>query len=171
MNIEKSARFEKLDREIKGRVYTDGVSRIMYATDASPYKENPMAVVVPEEVEDLKRIVAFAGEEKIPIIPRGAGTSLAGQVVGGGIVVDLSRHFSRILELNVQDKWVKVQPGIILNELNRLLKPHGLFFGPETSTASRCTLGGMLGNNSCGLHSVIYGSTRDHTLEVDAILS
>ncbi len=164
-------KLEILNKSIKGEVYSDISHRIMYSTDASVFKETPLAVAVPENNCDLGKIVEFAASEQIPLIPRGAGTSLAGQVVGKGLVIDLSKHFTDILELNVEEKWVVVQPGVILNQLNNYLKSYGLFFGPETSTASRCTIGGMLGNNSCGLHSMIYRSTRDHTLGVDAILS
>lgn len=166
-----SARLDTLRSQIAGEIHGDETHRILYATDASPYRELPLAVVYPKNAADIERIVRFANAEKIPLIPRAAGTSLAGQVVGSGIVVDVSRHMSGIIELNVSEKWVRIQPGVILDELNNFLEPHGLFFGPETSTANRCTLGGMLGNNACGAHSLIYGSTRDHVLEVSTILS
>ena len=109
--------------------------------------------------------------DHIPVVPRTAGTSLAGQVVGGGIVVDCSKYLTRILEINKEEKWVRVQPGVVLDELNLILKKERLFFGPETSTSNRCMMGGMVGNNSCGAHSIIYGSTRDHTMEVKGFLS
>jgi FAD/FMN-containing dehydrogenase/Fe-S oxidoreductase len=163
--------FDGLSKRLDGELYTDRNRRIMYATDASPYRELPIAVAVPRTVEDLRAIIGFAGEHRLGIIPRGAGTSLAGQVVGSGLVVDISRYFKRILAFDAAARSVVVEPGVVLNELNQFLKPHGLFFAPETSTASRCTIGGMLGNNSCGLHSVIYGSTRHHTLAVTALLS
>ncbi|MBU1719344.1 MAG: FAD-binding protein, partial [Bacteroidetes bacterium] len=140
-------------------------------TDASAYREIPIAVTRPLNVEDIRKLVKFAGENKIPLIPRTAGTSLAGQVVGGGIVVDVSRHLTEIVYLDIENKRVTVQPGVILDELNAFLAPHGLFFGPETSTSNRCMIGGMVGNNSCGAHSLIYGSTRDHTISVKCILS
>ena len=101
--------------------------------------------------------------ENTSLIPRTAGTSLAGQVVGNGIVVDVSRTFTQILELNTEESWVRVQPGVIRDELNIFLKPHGLYFGPETSTANRAMIGGMVGNNSCGSNSIVYRSTREHT--------
>ena len=164
-------KIERLKNQVDGDVFDDRYHQIMYATDASVFKEMPMAVAVPRNKEDIKQLIDFSRREKIPLIPRGAGTSLAGQVVGNGIVIDNSKHLTHILELNKEERWVKVEPGVILDQLNAYLKPHGLFFSPETSTASRCTLGGMLGNNSCGLHSVIYGSMRDHILEVEAILS
>lgn len=163
--------FSQLSQSLSGQLYTDKSHRLMYATDGSAYREVPMAVVIPREVEDIRKTILFAGVNGTSIIPRGAGTSLAGQVVGPGIVIDMSKHFSGIIELNTQERWVRVQPGVILNQLNQYLEPHGLFFGPETSTASRCTMGGMLGNNACGLHSVIYGSTREHVLAAEVILS
>ena len=135
------------------------------------YKETPLGVVWPAGEDDLKVLINFARKNKIGLIVRGAGTSLAGQVVGSGLVVDISRYMNRILEFNVEERWVRVQPGVILEEMNKEMMKHGLFFGPETSTANRCTIGGMLGNNACGLHSLRYGSTRDHTLEVKALLS
>lgn len=152
-------------------LYTDILHRTFYATDASAYREIPDAVAYPASTEDIKALITYATERKMALIPRTAGTSLAGQVVGKGIVVDVSRHLTKIIELNVEERWVKVQPGVILDELNRFLSPHGLFFGPETSTSNRCMIGGMVGNNSCGAHSILYGSTRDHLLEVNALLS
>ena len=143
----------------------------MYATDASDYREVPQAVVYPKHESDIKELVRFAKENHISLIPRTAGTSLAGQVVGSGIVVDMSRHLNQILEINEKERWVRVQPGVILDELNLALRSTGLFFSPETSTSNRSMIGGMIGNNSCGLHSLVYGATRDHTLSVRAILS
>ncbi|MFH2096630.1 MAG: FAD-binding and (Fe-S)-binding domain-containing protein, partial [Bacteroidota bacterium] len=160
-----------LRNKLEGDIFTDESSLLMYATDASAYREKPLAVIRPKQEEDIRKIILFAGENKIPLIPRTAGTSLAGQVVGNGIVVDVSRYMTGIIELNVLEKWVRVQPGVVLDELNKYLAPHKLFFGPETSTSSRCMIGGMVGNNSCGAHSILYGSTRDHTLAVKAILS
>lgn len=157
--------------QLDGECHTDEAMRIIYATDASAYAEMPLAVTTPKSVADIKKLIAFATEEGTSLIPRTAGTSLAGQVVGNGIIVDVSKHFNQILELNIEEKWVRVQPGVVRDELNQFLKPHGLFFGPETSTANRAMIGGMVGNNSCGSNSVVYGSTREHTLEVKAILS
>jgi len=156
---------------IEGTLQRSDSSRLMYATDGSAYKEIPSAVVLPKNEEDIKKLILFASENAIGIIPRTAGTSLAGQVVGGGIIADVSRHFTQIIEVNKDEHWVKVQPGVILDELNMYLKPYGLFFGPETSTANRCMIGGMAGNNACGSHSIIYGSTRDHILEIKGYLS
>lgn len=159
-----------LGNQIKGKVYVDEAHLRMYATDASAYRELPLAVVLPECDEDIKKVIDFARTQGTGIIPRAAGTSLAGQVVGKGIVVDIS-NMNKILEVNREERWVRVQPGVVLDELNLFLKPYGLFFGPETSTSNRCMIGGMLGNNACGAHSLIYGSTRDHTLEVKGFLS
>ncbi len=163
--------YDKLRKNFEGDILLDELSKIIYATDASVYREKPLAVVLPKTKNDVKLIVKFALENNISIIPRAAGTSLAGQVVGGGIVVDISKYMDKILELNTEEKWVKVQPGVVLDELNIFLKGHGLFFGPETASGSRCMLGGMFGNNSCGSHSILYGSTRDHVLEANVILS
>lgn len=142
----------------------------MYSTDASDYREQPLAVVYPVHENDIRELVRFARENSISLIPRTAGTSLAGQVVGSGIVVDMSRHMNSILEVNVKERWVRVEPGVILDELNIALRATGLFFSPETSTSNRSMIGGMIGNNSCGLHSLVHGTTRDHTLSVRAIL-
>lgn len=142
----------------------------MYATDASIYREEPLAVVYPRNAADIKKLLAFAAKHRTGIIPRAAGTSLAGQVVGPGIVADLSRHFGKILEINAEERWVRMEPGVVPDELNAIVRSHGLLFGPETSTSNRCNIGGMTGNNACGLHSLVYGSVRDHILEVKAIL-
>jgi FAD/FMN-containing dehydrogenase/Fe-S oxidoreductase len=164
-------KLQQLARELEGEFYDDNRMRILYATDASAYREMPLAVAMPKTINDLKKLIAFARAEKTSLIPRTAGTSLAGQVVGKGIVVDVSKHFTEILELNAAEGWVRVQPGVIRDELNLFLKPHGFFFGPETSTANRAMIGGMVGNNSCGSNSVVYRSTREHLLEVKALLS
>jgi hypothetical protein len=145
--------------------------RILYATDASVYQEMPIAVALPKSVADIKLLLRFAKQYGLGLIPRAAGTSLAGQVVGSGIVVDISKYFGQIQEVNAAEHWVRVQPGVIRDDLNAFLKPYGLLFGPETSTASRAMIGGMIGNNSCGLHSIVWGTTRDHLLEVRAVLS
>ena len=137
-----------LAAELEGDFFTDETTRILYATDASAYREMPIAVAVPKSETDLKKLIRFARENKTSLIPRTAGTSLAGQVVGKGIVVDVSKHFTKIIEFNKEERWVRVQPGVIRDELNLFLKPHGLLFGPETSTANRAMMGGMVGNNT-----------------------
>ncbi len=164
-------RLNELAHTLEGELFTDDALRIVYATDASAYREIPEAVAIPKSVEDLKKLIAYASANSTSLIPRAAGTSLAGQVVGNGIVVDISKYFTKILELNKEEHWVRVQPGVIRDELNMYLKPHGLFFGPETSTANRAMIGGMIGNNSCGSNSVVYRSTREHLLEVNVLLS
>jgi FAD/FMN-containing dehydrogenase/Fe-S oxidoreductase len=166
--------FSKLDllaRDLEGDLKYDEITRTLYATDASVYKEHPLAVIWPKGTGDLKKILAFASREKTGLTMRAAGTSLAGQVVSGGIIADISRYMKRIIEINREEMWVRVEPGVVLDELNIELKKHGLFFGPETSTSNRCNLGGMVGNNACGSHSVVYGSTRDHTIELKVLLS
>lgn len=161
----------QLKQQLEGEFYFDETMRLLYATDASAYREMPLAVAIPKTKADLVRLIQFATLYKTSIVPRTAGTSLAGQVVGNGIVVDMSKHFTRILELNQQEGWVRVEPGVIRDELNMFLQPYQLFFGPETSTANRAMIGGMVGNNSCGSNSVVYRSTREHLLEVKALLS
>ena len=163
--------FNLLKSQLEGDLFVDNVQRVLYSTDASQYKEMPLAVTKPKSVDDIKKIIAFARENNTSIIPRGGGTSLAGQVVGNGIIVDISKYLNKILEFNKAEKYVIIEPGVNLAELNLFLEKHDLQFGPETSTANRCVIGGMLGNNSCGLHSIVYGSVREHILEVDAILS
>jgi len=157
--------------QLEGELFLDETTRILYATDASAYREIPLAVAIPHSVRDLKKLILFARENQTSLIPRTAGTSLAGQVVGKGIIVDVSRNFTKIIEFNKEQSWVRVQPGVIRDELNLFLKPHGLLFGPETSTANRAMIGGMVGNNSCGSNSIVYGSTRDHLMEIKALLS
>lgn len=153
------------------RFLSDLTTRILYATDASAYREMPMGVVFPKDKTEIQKLVLLASEHGFSLIPRAAGTSLAGQVVGNGLVVDVSRFMTQILELNVAEKWVRVQPGVVRDDLNRYLKPFGLYFGPETSTANRAMIGGMVGNNSCGSNSVVYGSTREHLLDAEMVLS
>jgi len=160
-----------LKHQLTGELYDSALVKTLYATDASVYRELPYAVAIPKTTDDIKQLVEFAKANTIPLIPRAAGTSLAGQCVGDGIVVDVSKYMNTILEINTQDQWVRVQPGVVRDHLNAFLKPYGFFFGPNTSTANRCTMGGMVGNNSCGSTSIVYGATRDHTLAVKTILS
>ncbi|MCM1152291.1 MAG: FAD-binding protein [Muribaculum sp.] len=157
--------------EIKGEIKYDLSHKIMYATDASAYEERPSGVAYPLNGDDLVKIIRHAAEKNANLIPRATGTSLAGQVVGQGLIVDISKHFNRIIEINADQKWVRVQPGVVLDELNLALRPYGLIFGPETSTSNRCCVGGMVGNNSCGSHSLVFGNTRDNLLEAKVILS
>lgn len=153
------------------KVFTDSLHKIAYATDASVYREIPYGVAYPETICDVQELLKKASEKGIDLIPRGGGTSLAGQVVGSGIVVDISKHWIKILEINAEERWARVQPGVVRDELNIALKPYGLFFSPETSTSNRCCIGGMFGNNSCGTHSLVYGSTRHHVIAAKGLLS
>jgi FAD/FMN-containing dehydrogenase/Fe-S oxidoreductase len=162
---------ESLEKQLEGKLFYDRTMRLLYATDASAYKEMPLAVAIPKTKEDIKKIIAFARENNSSIIPRAAGTSLAGQVVGNGIVVDISQEFTKILSVDQANKTAWVEPGVIRDELNLHLNSYKLFFGPETSTSNRCMIGGMVGNNACGARSVIYGSTREHVLEIKGFLA
>lgn len=160
-----------LKHQLDGELHYDELMRRLYATDASIFREMPLAVAYPKHKEDIKKLVAFAQEHKTSLIPRSAGTSLAGQCVGAGIVVDISKYMNKILEINTKEGWVRLQPGVIRDELNSILRPLGFFFSPNTSSASRCMMGGMVGNNSCGTTSIVYGSTRDHVTALDVVLS
>ena len=157
-----AAPLRELAGRLEGELRIDALTRTIYSTDASEYQERPLAVALPASEADVRELVRFAAAHRIGLVPRAAGTSLAGQVVGGGIVVDLGRHLGRIVSLDAERRRVRVQPGVVRNELNRFLAAHGLFFGPETSTAAWAMIGGMVGNNSCGSNSIAYGSTRDH---------
>jgi len=150
---------------------TDNATLRAYSTDASVYQETPLAVSFPRTSSDIQELIKIANSDGLSLIPRTAGTSLAGQVVGSGIVVDVSKFMNQILEINEEEKWVRVQPGVIRDELNMELAKVGLVFGPETSTSNRAMIGGMLGNNSCGSNSIVYGSPRDQTIEVTGLLS
>ena len=152
------------------KILTDSLHRIAYSTDASTYREVPQGVAYPEKVDDVVSLIQEAHKQNTHLIPRAAGTSIAGQVVGRGIVVDI-KGWNKILEVNQEEKWARVQPGVIRDELNIALKPYGLHFSPETSTSNRCCIGGMFGNNSCGTHSLIYGSTRHHVIACKGVLS
>ncbi len=160
-----------LAEQLQGQLYYDDLMLKLYATDASAYRELPLAVAIPENKEDLFTLVKFADQHQVPLIPRTAGTSLAGQVVGKGIIVDVSKKFTDILSVDTENQRVTVQPGVIRDVLNMHLKASQLYFGPETSTANRAMIGGMVGNNSCGSNSVVYGSTREQLIEVKAILA
>jgi FAD/FMN-containing dehydrogenase/Fe-S oxidoreductase len=160
-----------LSKELEGDLRIDTLSKTLYATDASVYRKIPMAVAFPKTVVDIQKLIEFANTHKIGLIPRTAGTSLAGQCVGDGIVVDVSKHFTKILRLNEAKKQITVQPGVIRDELNQYLKPFGLFFGPNTSTSNRCMIGGMVGNNSSGTTSIQYGVTRDKVVSLNTVLA
>lgn len=164
-------KLQLLDNQIEGSLQWDHLSKAIYATDASVYKKIPLAVSFPKSKSDIKKIIAFAQQNKVGLIPRTAGTSLAGQCVGEGMIVDVSKHFCDILNIDTERKTVTVQPGVIRDVLNQHLQPYGLFFGPNTSTSNRCMIGGMVGNNSSGTTSIQYGVTRDKVVSIEAILS
>lgn len=162
---------EQLSKALEGDLFYDELHRVIYATDASVYQIKPLAVAQPKTVADIQTLVHFANQHQIPLTPRTAGTSLAGQTVGSGIIVDVSKYFTQIVSLDQENKTVTVQPGVIRDELNLFLKPYGLFFSPTTSTSNRCMIGGMVGNNSSGTTSIRYGVTRDKIVALQTILS
>ena len=162
---------KQLSASLEGTLLYDELHKTIYSTDASVYKFRPIAVALPKTVGDITKLIHFANANKISLTPRTAGTSLAGQTVGSGIIVDVSKYFTKIVSFDANKKTVTVQPGVIRDELNLFLKPHGLFFGPNTSTSNRCMIGGMVGNNSSGTTSIRYGVTRDKIVEIKALLS
>lgn len=164
-------KMEDLKTQLKGEFFTDDLMKSLYATDASVYRKLPLAVAYPRTIADLILLIDFAKTNATSLIPRTAGTSLAGQCVGEGIVVDVSKHFTKILDFNEREQTVTVQPGVVRDQLNNYLKPYGLFFGPNTSTSNRCMIGGMVGNNSSGTTSIQYGVTRDKVLQMKVLLS
>ncbi len=172
MDAEPLARFQdEVQRKIQGETLFDDVSRLLFSTDASIYQIKPLGVVFPRHREDMVQIVRTAAKYRIPILARGGGTSLAGQTVTSGVVVDCSKHMNRVLEVHPTRRWARVQPGLVLDNLNDFLRFHGLFFAPDVATSSRATVGGMIGNNSAGVRSVRYGKTVDHVLAVRLLLS
>src|SRR5881409_893245 len=163
--------YEALKKRVAGEVRFDRVSRLMYSTDASIYEIEPIGVVIPRTHEDVFATMEVARDFKVPVLPRGGGTSLAGQTVGNAVVIDMSKYLNHVLAVNTEERWALVEPGVVQEQFNLHLRPLGFLFGPDTSTANRATLGGMMGNNSAGSHSIVYGKTIDHILEMDVILS
>jgi len=161
----------ELQKVVRGDVRFDAGSRLLYSTDASMYQVEPIGVVIPRDAEDAQATVETAKRLRVPLLPRGGGTSLTGQSVNHALVIDFTRHLHALLEVNREERWARVQPGLVQDELNARLRPFGLLFGPDTSTSNRATLGGMLGNNSGGSHSIAYGLTVDHVLEITALLA
>jgi FAD/FMN-containing dehydrogenase/Fe-S oxidoreductase len=164
-------KLQELQGRLTGSLVYDDLHKALYATDASVYRKIPLAVAFPEDEKDLQFLIEFATQNKVTLIPRTAGTSLAGQCVGDGIVVDVSKHFTNIIAFDELNKTITLEPGVVRDELNLFLKPFGLFFGPNTSTSNRCMIGGMVGNNSSGSTSIRYGVTRDKVLQIDGVLS
>ena len=162
---------EKLEATIEGEVRFDAVTRALYSTDASVYQIEPLGAVIVKSREDLIQVVRTCAEFGCSLTMRGGGTSQAGQAIGAGLQVDTSKYYNQVLELNAEKQWVRVQPGIVLDELNAVLRPHGLRFAPDVSTASRATIGGMIANNSSGARSVLYGKTIDHVIELEVVLA
>jgi FAD/FMN-containing dehydrogenase/Fe-S oxidoreductase len=151
----------ELRRRVRGEVRFDAVTRALYSTDASIYEIEPLGVVLPRDAEDIHAVVEITRAAKTPLLPRGGGTSLAGQTVGRAVVLDCSKYMNTVLEINAEAGWARVQPGVVRHELLRALAPSGLIYGPETSTSTRATIGGMIGNNSSGSRSIVYGKTVD----------
>ena len=170
-NSETQDLVRELESQVTGEVRFDKISRLIYSTDASIYQIEPIGVVIPKTDEDVIAVIETAHKHNIPVLPRGGGTSLAGQAVGKAIVIDFSKYMRKIIEVNPEENWVRTQPGIVLDELNHQLKPSGLLFAPDPSTSNRSNVGGALGNNSCGAHSIIWGKTVDNVSEINAILS
>ena len=168
--IEKN-KLEEIGNKLSGSLVYDDLHKALYATDASVYRKIPLAVAYPKDEKDLQILIEFATSNHLTLIPRTAGTSLAGQCVGDGIIVDVSKYFTNILAFDELNKTITVEPGVVRDELNLFLKPFGLFFGPNTSTSNRCMIGGMVGNNSSGSTSIRYGVTRDKVLQIDGVLS
>jgi len=160
-----------LTEQIEGEVRFDPYSKVLYSTDASLYQIEPIGVVIPRHKEDVIKTIQIAYERNVPLLPRGGGTSLAGQTVGQAIVIDMSKYMDKVIEVNVEEQWARVQPGVVLDELNHHLKPYHLMFAPDVATSSRANIGGMIGNNSAGAHSVIYGKTIDHVISLELLLS
>src|ERR1700722_4776478 len=169
--LDRYALCEALRQQLRGEVRFDRLSRALYSTDASVYQIVPQGVVLPRTDQDVVAVVRACARFGVPLTARGGGTSQAGQAIGPGIVLDCSRHLHRVLEINTAERWARVQPGCVLDDLNRELQPLGLHFPIDISTSDRATLGGMIANNSSGTHSVVYGKTIDHILELRVVLA
>src|SRR3970040_2396941 len=161
----------ELKKRVEGDIRFDKYSRLLYSTDASIYQIEPIGVVVPRHKGDVQAVIEIANRLGVSVLPRGGGTSLAGQTVGHSIVLDFSKYMQNVLEVNREELWCRVQPGLVQDELNAYVRGIGLQFGPDTSTSNRATIGGMIGNNSAGAHSLTYGKTLDHVLELTVYLS
>ena len=159
-----------LQKRIQGEVRFDEMSKVLYSTDASIYEIEPLGVVIPRTADDVLATVEACGRHGLAILPRGAGTSLCGQAIGRAVILDMSKYLNRILEVNVEGRWARIQPGVVLDELNAQLRPHDLWFAPDVSPSNRATLGGMIGNNSSGARSIVYGRTVEHVLEMTVVL-
>jgi FAD/FMN-containing dehydrogenase len=163
--------FNDLKKRTTGDVRTDSYSRVLYSTDASNYRVMPHGVLIPKTVDDIQAAMELAAQYQMPLLPRAAGSSLAGQAVNEALVIDVTRHLDQVLEVNAEEQWVRVQPGVVLDELNAQLKPLSLQFGPDPASSNRAAMGGVVGNNASGSHSILYGMTADHVVETKVILS
>ena len=162
---------EMLRQRVAGEVRFDPFSRVLYSTDASIYQMEPVGVVIPRNTDDVLAVMEVTRDNRVPVLPRAGGTSLAGQTVNHAIVTDFSKYLNQVVEVNREESWARVQPGIVLDQLNRELLPYGLMYAPDPTTSSRACVGGGVGNNTCGAHSVIYGKTLDHIMELDVVLA
>ena len=171
INDEYQSLAEELRKSVSGEVRFDHYSRVLYSTDASIYQMEPIGVVIPRNTDDVVATMSLANKNGVPVLPRGGGTSLSGQTVGKAVVMDFSKYMNEVLEVNPEERWVRTQPGITLDGLNARLKPYGLHFAPDPTTSSRGNVGGALGNNSCGAHSILFGKTVDNVLSIEAVLS
>src|SRR5438067_5738475 len=161
----------ELRRVVRGSVRFDPASLLLYSTDASMYQVEPLGVVTPRDPDDVMAAFDVARHQQVALLPRGGGTSLTGQTVNRALVLDFSQHMNGVVEVNSEELWARVQPGLVQDELNHHVRGLGLLFGPDTSTSNRATIGGMLGNNSGGSHSIAYGLTIDHVIELHTILA
>ena len=162
--------FNELKQRFTGEIRTDSASKILYSTDASIYQIQPKGVAIPRSQEDLIAAVEFAAKHRVPILPRGAGTSLAGQAIGEALILDCSRWLDTIVDINPEEKYAIVEPGVVLADLNHEAAKHGLMYGPDPASAERATMGGVIANNATGAHSILYGMSADHLLSADVIL-
>ncbi len=171
MNEKLESFFDELDANGSRDVRTDTYSRMFYSTDASIYQVMPHGVLIPKTMEDVQAALELANKYNVPVLPRTAGSSLVGQAVNEALVIDFTRHLDALVEVNQEERWARVQPGIVLDELNLALRGYGLQFGPDPASSNRAAMGGIVSNNSTGAHSILYGMTSDHVLETKVILS
>ena len=162
---------QQIEDQIEGEVRFDAYSRVLYSTDASVWQIEPIGAVIPRHHGDVAALLGLCARHEVPVLPRGGATSLSGQTVGHAVHIDFAKYMNQILETNLEEGWVRVQPGVVQDQLGRHLRPHGYQFGPNTSSASRGTVGGMIGNNSAGSHSILYGKTIDHVLELRCVFA
>src|SRR3954451_24563277 len=161
----------ELQQVVQGEVRFDGFSRMLYSTDASLYQIQPVGVVIPKREEEVQAVVEIAAKRKVPVLPRGSGSSLAGQAVGAALVIDFSKYMGELVKIDAEARTVTVQPGMMVTPLNRALSKHGLMLGPDPASADRATVGGTIGNNATGSHSILYGMMADHVVSTKAILA